>query len=60
MTDVFEGSLIRAFRRLQELLRQMTQASHAIGNTELEQKFTKSLEMLERPGSVIFANSLYL
>jgi len=60
MTDVFEGSLIRAFRRLQELLRQMTQASHAIGNAELEQKFTKSLEMLERPGSVIFANSLYL
>ncbi|KAG8883351.1 ATP-dependent RNA helicase mtr4 [Tulasnella sp. 331] len=60
MTDVFEGSLIRAFRRLQELLRQMTQAAHAIGNTELEQKFTKSLEMLERPGSVIFANSLYL
>lgn len=60
MTDVFEGSLIRAFRRLQELLRQMTQAAHAIGNAELEQKFTKSLEMLERPGSVIFANSLYL
>ncbi|KAG9003025.1 ATP-dependent RNA helicase mtr4 [Tulasnella sp. JGI-2019a] len=60
MTDVFEGSLIRAFRRLQELLRQMTQAAHAIGNSELEQKFTKSLEMLERPGSVIFANSLYL
>ncbi|KAG8932975.1 ATP-dependent RNA helicase mtr4, partial [Tulasnella sp. 408] len=59
-TDVFEGSLIRTFRRLQELIRQMTQAAHAIGNAELEDKFTKSLEMLERPGSVIFANSLYL
>ncbi|KAG8898141.1 ATP-dependent RNA helicase mtr4 [Tulasnella sp. 403] len=60
LTDVFEGSLIRVFRRLQELIRQMAQAAHAIGNAELEQKFTKSLEMLERPGSVIFANSLYL
>ncbi|KAG9015610.1 ATP-dependent RNA helicase mtr4 [Tulasnella sp. 427] len=59
-TDVFEGSLIRTFRRLQELIRQMTQAAHAIGNSELEDKFKKSLEMLERPGSVIFANSLYL
>ncbi|KAG8911349.1 ATP-dependent RNA helicase mtr4, partial [Tulasnella sp. 417] len=38
-TDVFEGSLIRTFRRLQELIRQMTQAAHAIGNAELEDKF---------------------
>lgn len=36
MTDVFEGSLIRAFRRLQELLRQMTNAAKAIGNGECE------------------------
>jgi ATP-dependent RNA helicase DOB1 len=56
----FEGSLIRAFRRLSELLRQMAQAAKAIGNTELEDKFTKSLEMLERPNTVIFAASLYL
>ncbi|KAG8927198.1 ATP-dependent RNA helicase mtr4 [Tulasnella sp. 418] len=60
MTDQFEGSLIRVFRRLQELIRQMQQAAHAIGNAELEEKFTKSLELLEKPGSVIFTNSLYL
>jgi ATP-dependent RNA helicase DOB1 len=60
LTDVFEGSIIRAFRRLQELLRQMTQASKAIGNEELETKFTRSLEKLERPGSIIFSPSLYL
>ncbi|CDZ97689.1 antiviral helicase [Phaffia rhodozyma] len=60
MTDVFEGSLIRAFRRLQELLRQMAQAAKAIGNTELEDKFMKSLELLERPNSVVFNPSLYL
>ncbi|KAK4684130.1 ATP-dependent RNA helicase DOB1, partial [Tremellales sp. Uapishka_1] len=58
LTDVFEGSIIRCFRRLQELLRQMAQAAHAIGNTELEEKFNKSLEMLERPNTVVFNPSL--
>ncbi len=60
LTDVFEGSLIRAFRRLQELLRQLVQAAKAIGNTELEDKFNKSLEQLERQTSIIFSPSLYL
>lgn len=60
LTDVFEGSIIRAFRRLQELLRQMTQAAKAIGNVELEQKFEQSLVKLERPNSIIFSPSLYL
>jgi hypothetical protein len=54
LTDVFEGSIIRCFRRLQELLRQMGMAAAAIGNTELEEKFAKSLEMLERPNTVVF------
>ncbi|ORX33502.1 putative ATP-dependent RNA helicase [Kockovaella imperatae] len=54
LTDVFEGSIIRCFRRLQELLRQMGQAAVAIGNTELEQKFAASLEMLEKPNTVVF------
>lgn len=60
MTDVFEGSLIRMFKRLQELIRQMGQAAHAIGNTELEEKFAKSMELLERPNTVVFNPSLYL
>lgn len=38
----------------------MTQAAKAIGNLELEDKFTKTLEMLERSGSVVFNPSLYL
>jgi ATP-dependent RNA helicase DOB1 len=38
---VFEGSLIRAFRRLEELLRQMSAAAKVIGNTELEVKFAQ-------------------
>ncbi|KAF8056903.1 rRNA-processing arch domain-containing protein [Lyophyllum atratum] len=60
LTDQFEGSLIRVFRRLGELLRQMAQAAKVIGNEELRQKFEKASEMLERPNSVIFCSSLYL
>ncbi|TFK65981.1 antiviral helicase [Pluteus cervinus] len=60
LTDQFEGSLIRVFRRLGELLRQMAQAAKVIGNNELKEKFEKSSEMLERPNSVIFCSSLYL
>lgn len=60
LTDQFEGSLIRVFRRLQELIRQMSQAAKVIGNSELQEKFDKASEMLERPNSVIFCSSLYL
>ncbi|KAF9042917.1 rRNA-processing arch domain-containing protein [Panaeolus papilionaceus] len=60
LTDQFEGSVIRVFRRLGELLRQMAQAAKVIGNMELQEKFEKASEMLERPNSVIFCSSLYL
>lgn len=60
MTDQFEGNVIRVFRRLGELLRQMTQAAKVIGNAELQEKFQKASEMLQRPNSVIFCSSLYL
>ncbi|GAA5899914.1 ATP-dependent RNA helicase MTR4 [Sporobolomyces salmoneus] len=60
MTDVFEGSLIRVFRRLQELIRQMSMAAKAIGSEELEKKFNDSMACLERQSSVAFAASLYL
>lgn len=45
MTDVFEGSIIRCIRRLEELLRQMCQAAKAIGNAELEKKFEEGNSM---------------
>ncbi|KAH7096113.1 antiviral helicase [Auriculariales sp. MPI-PUGE-AT-0066] len=59
-TDQFEGSLIRVFRRLQELIRQMIVAARAIGNKELEEKFSQAKGLVERPNSVIFCSSLYL
>ncbi|KAF2742450.1 antiviral helicase [Sporormia fimetaria CBS 119925] len=58
MTDVYEGSLIRLFRRLEELLRQIAQAAKVMGSEELEQKFTKALELIRR--DLVAAQSLYL
>ena len=58
MTDVYEGSLIRLFRRLEELLRQIGQASKVMGNEELEQKFEAALTKVRR--DIVAAQSLYL
>ncbi|EST07464.1 Helicase, C-terminal [Kalmanozyma brasiliensis GHG001] len=60
LTDVFEGSIIRCMRRLQELIRQLVSAAKAIGNEGLAEKFERTLGMLEREGSIIFSPSLYL
>ena len=48
MTQVYEGSLIRLFRRLEELLRQISQAAKVMGNSELEKKFEESLGKIRR------------
>ncbi|CCG81891.1 Uncharacterized helicase C6F12.16c [Taphrina deformans PYCC 5710] len=58
MTDVYEGSLIRAFRRLEELLRQMVSAYEAIGNEEMSKKMEAAIKTLTR--DIIFSSSLYL
>lgn len=57
-TDIFEGSIIRCMRRLEELLRQMVQASKTIGNTDLEDKFNQGIKLIKR--DIVFASSLYL
>lgn len=54
MTDVYEGSLIRMFRRLEELLRQMSLAAKVMGSTELEEKFDQSLEKIKRGMHISF------
>lgn len=58
MTDVYEGSLIRLFRRLEELLRQMAQAAKVMGSDDLETKFEQSLTKVRR--DIVAAQSLYL
>ncbi|ODQ62318.1 hypothetical protein WICANDRAFT_38509 [Wickerhamomyces anomalus NRRL Y-366-8] len=58
MTDVYEGSLIRMFKRLEEMLRQMVVAAKTIGNVALEEKMEKAIELVHR--DIVSAGSLYL
>jgi ATP-dependent RNA helicase DOB1 len=58
MTSIFEGSIIRYIRRLEELLRQMSCAAKAIGNSTLESKFNEGILKIKR--DIVFAASLYL
>lgn len=58
MTDVYEGSLIRLFRRLDEVLRQMVLAAKVMGNEELAAKFEESQGKIIR--GLVGAASLYL
>ncbi|CAN4108204.1 unnamed protein product [Withania somnifera] len=58
MTPVFEGSLIRAIRRLEEVLQQLIQAAKSIGDIELEAKFEEAVAKIKR--DIVFAASLYL
>ncbi|XP_063225219.1 exosome RNA helicase MTR4 [Bacillus rossius redtenbacheri] len=58
MTDIFEGSIIRCFRRLEEVLRQLCQAAKTMGNAELDDKFSECIKLIKR--DIIFAASLYL
>jgi len=57
-TGLFEGSVIRGMRRLEELLRQLAAASKAIGNDEMEAKMREGVTKLRR--GIVFAASLYL
>ncbi|OAD61477.1 Superkiller viralicidic activity 2-like 2 [Eufriesea mexicana] len=58
MTDIFEGSIIRCMRRLEEVLRQLCQSAKNIGNTDLENKFSEAIKLIKR--DIVFAASLYL
>ena len=58
MTNAYEGSLIRLFRRLEELLRQMGQAAKVMGSEDLTNKFEESLSKIRR--DIVAAQSLYL
>ncbi|KAI5169325.1 ATP-dependent RNA helicase DOB1 [Pancytospora epiphaga] len=57
-TSIFEGSIIRTFKRLEELLRQLSDAALVIGNTELANLFGQGIFLIKR--DIVFANSLYL
>ena len=55
---MYEGNLIRLFRRLEELLRQIAQAAKVMGSEDLQQKFELALTKVKR--DIVAAKSLYL
>jgi ATP-dependent RNA helicase DOB1 len=58
MAEVFEGSLTRAVRRLEELLRQVAMGLNSVGDNELAARFEEARAAIKR--DIIFAASLYL
>lgn len=58
LAKVFEGSLIRALRRLEEVLQQLLLAARAIGELDLEAKFEEVSTRIKR--DIVFSASLYL
>lgn len=58
MVYLIAGSIIRCMRRLEEVLRQLSQAAKNIGNSDLENKFSEAIKLLKR--DIVFAASLYL
>lgn len=53
-----QGSLVRAIRRIEEILRQLMSAASVIGDLDLKAKFEEASDKIKR--DVIFAASLYL
>ena len=56
-TITYEGSIIRALHRLEELLRQIVDAAKVVGNEDLEARCQAARKLLIR--DVVFAASLY-
>jgi len=59
MTEIFEGSIIRVFKRTEELLKQLRLvASSKLENHELAKKFDIENEKLKR--GIVFSAFLYI
>uniref|UniRef100_A0A7S2Q2C1 Superkiller viralicidic activity 2-like 2 n=1 Tax=Zooxanthella nutricula TaxID=1333877 RepID=A0A7S2Q2C1_9DINO len=56
--NLYEGSVVRVIRRLEELVRELATAAKTIGNEELAKKLGEGRGRLKR--GIIFAASLYL
>merc|ERR1712232_112451 len=56
--NLYEGTVVRVIRRLEELVRELASAAKTIGNEELADKLTEGRNRLKR--GIIFAASLYL
>lgn len=57
-TDSYEGSIIRTWRRLHELLKDLSTSAREIGNGELSTKFSEASDKVNR--GIVVAASLYV
>lgn len=57
-TDLFEGTAIRAMRRLDELMMELHRAAVAVGDRDMADTFERGALSIRR--GVVFAQSLYL
>jgi ATP-dependent RNA helicase DOB1 len=57
-TDLFEGTITRAMRRLDELMMELRGAALSVGDDALANKFERGAESMRH--GIVFANSLYL
>ena len=58
LTDVMEGSIVRAMVRLDETCREFRDAARVMGNTALYKQMEEAAHALRR--DVVFAGSLYI
>ncbi|XP_053990393.1 exosome RNA helicase MTR4-like isoform X2 [Hylaeus volcanicus] len=56
--NMFEGAIVRSFRRLEELLRQLMAAAKTIEETDLESRLCDAVKTIRR--GIPFAPSLYI
>ena len=52
------GNIIRTLRRIDELIKELTEAANFIGNANLVEKLNTASAMIRR--GIVFAASLYL
>jgi ATP-dependent RNA helicase DOB1 len=58
LTTMYEGSITRVIKTIDEMLKQLVNAAHVIGNVELENKFKEATKVHHR--GIVFSASLYL
>ena len=58
MTSIYEGTIVRMFRRLHEFLGELIIASQSMENQILVEKFQDCCSLVKR--DIVFAASLYL
>ena len=58
MTNKYEGTIIQCFRRLDELIKELINASRLMGNIQIAEKLSEIKKVMKR--DIPFAGSLYL